>query len=340
MGRKPRFPAPFMNLHNVRNLAVALLLALAFTLAACQQKPAAPAAPADPTSTPSNTKTNFYFVKGVIKELKPDGRTAIIEHEAIPNYMEAMTMPLRVKNTNELANLHPGDQIFFRMVVTDFEGWIDQVSKTGKAPPTASTSAATNTPATKPKGAFRRVRDVLPLNIGDAVPDYPLTNHLGQAISLGQFKGQALALTFIFTRCPFPEFCPRMENNFQATAKKLIALPNAPTNWHLLSITFDVEFDTPAVLKGYAARHPAAPAHWSHATGAQIEIDALTEQFGLGFAREGTIFNHNLRTIVIDAAGRVQSVLIGNEWKPEELIAELVKAAKVAPAGAAGTKEK
>lgn len=324
-----------MNLHNLRNLAAVLLLAFAFALAACRPQPAAPA---DPTSVPANTKTNFYFVKGVIKELKPDGRTAIIEHEAIPNYMEAMTMPLRVKNTNELAKLQPGDQVFFRMVVTDFEGWIDQVSKTGTAPVSAGTN--TTTTATKPKGAFRRVRDVLPLNIGDAVPDYPLTNHLGQAISLGQFKGQALALTFIFTRCPFPEFCPRMNNNFQATAKKLAALPNAPTNWHLLSLTFDVEFDTPSVLKGYAARYQADPAHWSFATGAQIEIDALTEQFGLGFAREGTIFNHNLRTVVIDAAGRVQSVLIGNEWKPEELIAELVKAAKIAPAGAAETKGK
>lgn len=125
-----------------------------------------------------------------------------------------------------------------------------------------------------------------------------------------------------------------MGNNFQATAKKLATLPNAPTNWHLLSITFDVEFDTPSVLKSYAARYQPDPAHWSYATGAQIEIDALTEQFGLGFAREGTIFNHNLRTVVINAAGRVQSILIGNEWKPEELIAELVKAAKATPAAA------
>ena len=320
-----------MNLLNLRNLAAALLLA--FSLAACQPKSSAPA---DPTSAPANTKTNFYFVKGVVKELKPDGRTALIEHEAIPNYMEAMTMPLRVKNTNELANLQPGDQIFFRMIVTDFEGWIDQVSKTGKAPAVTPTP----TPETKPKGSFRRVRDVLPLNVGDTIPDYPLTNHLGQAISLGQFKGQALAFTFIFTRCPFPEFCPRMGNNFQTTAKKLAALTNAPTNWHLLSITFDVEFDTPAVLRGYAARYQTDPAHWSFATGAQIEIDALTEQFGLGFAREGTIFNHNLRTIVIDAAGRVQSVLIGNEWKPEELIAELVKAAKVTSVASPALKAK
>ncbi len=309
-----------MNQHQTGHLLATLLL----LLAACREQPAPPAA-TEPAA--ASTKTNFYFVKGVIKELKPDGRTAIIDHEAIPNYMEAMTMPLRVKNTNELAGLQSGDQIFFRMVVTDYEGWIDQVSKTGKAAPT-------NNPAPS-KGTFRRVRDVQPLTIGDALPNYPLTNHLGQPITLGQFQGQALAFPFIFTRCPFPEFCPRMGNHFQTVARKLAATPNAPTNWYLLSITFDVEFDTPAILKGYAARYQADPAHWSFATGAQIEIDALTEQFGLGFAREGAIFNHNLRTVVIDAAGRVQSILIGNEWKPEELVAELIKAAKVTPAPAA-----
>ena len=297
---------------------------LAFALTACQQKSSPTSDPAPASATPAAPAvTNVYFVKGVVKELKPDGNTVIIDHEEIPNYMEAMTMPFRVKKTNDLAGLQPGDKVFFRMLVTDDAGWIDQISKTGKADPT--------TPVAKTPRNFRRVREVNPLNVGDLLPDYPLTNHLGQAINLGQFKGQALAFTFVFTRCPFPEFCPRMANHFQTTLKKLAELPNAPTNYHLLSITFDVEFDSPAVLKNYAARYKPDPAHWTFATGAQIEIDALTEQFGLGFAREGGIFNHNLRTVVIDATGRVQAILIGNEWKPEELLAELQKAAKATP---------
>ena len=197
----------------------------------------------------------------------------------------------------------------------------DLVSRTGKTKTPAAPAADA-----KPKGTFRRVRDVMPLNIGDALPNYPLTNHLGQAFSLGQFKGQALAITFIFTRCPFPEFCPRMGNHFAEAAKKLAADASGPTNWHLISISFDPEFDTPGIMRGYASRFQAGAERWTFATGAQIEIDAITEQFGMGFSREGGSFNHNLRTAVIDANGRVQSILIGNEWKPDELVAEMAKA--------------
>src|SRR6185436_6355051 len=98
-------------------------------------------------------------------------------------------------------------------------------------------SATTNSQA-PPMESFRRVRDVDPLKVGDMMPDYPLTNELGQAVSLSQFKGQALALTFIFTRCPFPDFCPRMSNNFSDAYKKLVSVAGGPTNWHLVTISF------------------------------------------------------------------------------------------------------
>ena len=175
---------------------------------------------------------------------------------------------------------------------------------------------------------FRRVREVDPLNVGDPLPDYPFTNTLGQAIHLGQFKGKALALTFIYTRCPFPNFCPRMSANFGDACKKLAALPEAPKNWHLLSISFDPEFDTPEMLKGYARRYNSDTNHWSFASGALIDIDAITEQFGLIFPREGVGFNHNLRTVVVDAQGKVQKVFTGNEWTVDDFVAEMIKAAE------------
>ena len=153
-----------------------------------------------PEARGSQTSTQIFSVKGVVKELKPDGRTIVIKHEEIPNYMAAMTMPFEARITNELAGLKPGDEVSFRLLVTDQEGWIDQITKTG----------ATNVVEPPPRETFRRVRFVDPLNIGDAMPDYPFTNELGQAIHLGQFKGQALGLTFIYTRCPLPlEFCDR-----------------------------------------------------------------------------------------------------------------------------------
>jgi len=227
-------------------------------------------------------------------------------------------MPFDVKDTNELAGLAPGDVVTFRIVVQGNEGWIDQIKETG---------AKTNTPPTT--GPFRAVRDVEPLSEGDLLPDYHFTNQLGQAISTAQYRGQALAITFLFTRCPYPNFCPLMANNFSQAARKLLTTPNAPTNWHLLTITFDPENDTPEVLRAYAEAHHSDPAHATYATGALIDITAIGEQFGLAFWKEqGSIINHNLRTIVIDSSGRVQKIFNGNTWQPEDLVAEMLKAAK------------
>jgi protein SCO1/2 len=267
----------------------------------------------------STTATQqIYSVTGLVREIKMDRRTAVIQHEEVPGYMPAMTMPFKAKSTNEINTLQPGDQISFRLVVTQDEGWIEQVRK-------LSRGSVNTLPAV---GSFRRVREVDPLNVGDLVPDYSFTNEVGEAVSLSGFKGKALALTFIFTRCPFPDFCPRMSGNFSQACKKLNEMPDSPSNWHLLSISFDPAFDTPAMLRALAKRYNYDPKKWNFVTGALIDIDAITEQFGLSFSRDGQSFNHNLRTVVIDARGRVQKIFVGNEWKSDELVAELVKAAK------------
>lgn len=274
------------------------------------------------TSVSKGTNVQVFQVKGVVVELDPDGQNAKIKHEEIPGYMGAMTMLFEARPTNELSGLAAGDAVSFRMSVTDTDGWIDQIKKLNTAP-------VTNTLPTT--GPFRVVRDVEPLNVGDLMPDYRFTNQLGQAVSLSQFRGQAMAITFIFTRCPFPTFCPLMSRNFEEVQKKLLAQPNAPTNWHLLTITFDPEYDTPPRLKGYARQYNADPAHWSFLTGALIDITAIAEQCGLLFWREGDGWNisHNLRTAVVDANGRVQKILPENKWTSEELAAEILKAAKV-----------
>jgi len=291
-------------------------LGLLLVAASCSR---APEQPAPPKASATSTNPTVYQVKGVIVELEGDGKTVRIKHEEIPGYMAAMTMPFEVRDTNELAGLEAGDHVAFRMLVTDADGWIDQVRKLPR--PT------TNNPPTT--GPFRFVRDVEPLNVGDVLPEYRFTNQLGQAVSTSQFRGRALAITFIFTRCPFPTFCPRTMENFAETQRRLLALANGPTNWHLLTISFDPAFDTPAVMKAYGQIHGADPHHWTLATGALIDITAIAEQFGLSFWREpeGGL-SHNLRTAVIDPAGRVQKVLIGNKWTSDELVAEMAKAAK------------
>ncbi|MSR66873.1 MAG: hypothetical protein EXS24_05820 [Pedosphaera sp.] len=269
-------------------------------------------------------KTNVvrqFYVRGVVRELRLADKMVVIQHDAIPQYMEAMQMPFNVRHTNDVSGIGLDDEVHFRFLVSATESWIDQVTRTGR-------KLGTNETVRPP---LRAVREVEILKVGDLLPDYPLTNQLGEAFTLGQFRGRALAFTFFFTICPVPDFCPKMSRHFVEVQRMLKERPDAPTNWQLLSITFDVDRDTPAVLKAHAKGLGHDPARWMFATGKLIEIDALTEQFGLVFPRDGAVFNHNLRTVVVDAAGRVQTIFIGNTWKPADLVAEMVKAARVTP---------
>jgi len=293
----------FMNGQRTVNAILAALLAA--LLVSCNQD-----------------KPEIYLVKGVVQEVMAERNKVKIAHEEITNYMSAMTMTFDVKDSKEIAGLQPGDEVSFRMLVTKTDGWIDQVKKlrSGSAAPS------------NPPDNFRRVREVEPLKVGDVVPEYRFTNELGQAVNLSDFKGKAVALTFIFTRCPFPTFCPKMSSNLDEAHKKLRGLSGAPTNWHLLTITFDPQFDTPAVLKAYAKRYTYDPNHISYLTGDLTDITAIAEQFGLLFWKPNPNdvvgISHNLRTIVLDPQGRVQRVFTENEWKVDELVQEITSAAE------------
>ena len=297
-------------------------LVLAMLVIGCEQKP--PASSAAQPSSAAATNTQTFQVKGIVREIFPERLQLKIDHEKIPGYMDAMTMNFDVKNTNELRGLQPNDQIYFRMVVTPDDGWIENIQKTGVQQPVANAALP-----------FRRVREVEPLKVGDVMPNYDFTNELGQAVSLKDFKGKAVGLTFLFTRCPFPTFCPRMANNLKEAAKTLKADTSAPTNWHLLAITIDPEHDTPTVLQTYGKSYDYDPARWNFLTGDPTDITAIAEQFGLQYWRpdpkQPVNISHNLRTVIIDAQGRVQKIMPENKWEPQELVSELKKAAEPAP---------
>jgi len=267
----------------------------------------------------ADTNRQIFQVNGVVVGVEPDGKTVRIKHEAIPGYMGAMTMPFEVKDTNELAGLAGGDAVAFRLIVTTNDGWIDQIQKRG--------APVINIPL---NSGMTVTRDVEPLNEGDLVPDYTFTSELGRRIHVWQFRGKALAINFLFTRCPFPNFCPLMANNFAEVQRKLLAQKDGPTNWQLLTISFDPGFDNPAVLQAYANSHGYDPAHWSFATGKLADITEFGDLFGLQFWREadGTV-SHNLRTIIVDPAGRMREIFVGNQWAVDEVVREMVKAAGV-----------
>lgn len=293
-------------------IIIALLLAVLLALATFAWRRGQVA----PPPVLQTVTQQVYQVKGILKEILPGGEVVKIQHEKIPGYMEAMTMPLDVKDTNEITGLKPGDILTFNMVVTPDDAWIEKIVKVGtQAGPVVET--------------IRVGRDVEPLKEGDVLPNYRFTNELGQPVELAQFKGQALALAFFYTRCPYPDFCPRTSSHLAEAIRQLKAMPAMPTNWHVFSLSFDPGFDTIKVLQTYARQYQADPQRWSFLTGDIVDIDAITEQFGMTITRgENLTWDHNVRTVVVDRQGQVQKIIIGNQWKPEELVAEMAKAAK------------
>ncbi len=291
----------------------------------CNQKTSNSQPPATASTNAASTERTIYHTRGIIKEIISPTK-ARIQHETIPGYMVAMTMPFEAKNTNELATVKAGDQITFDLVVTGDDGWIEKVVRVGEA--SVQVTGDTNQVVTS--GKSHNVE----LAVGDPMPEYAFVNEEGKRIHFSDFKGRALGITFIFTRCPFPTFCPRMTSNFEKVAGEL-AKSGSPTNWHLLSISFDPEYDTPERLAEHARRFKRDPAKWNFVTTDKAEIKALTDQLGLQFFTRNGILEHNLRTVIIDANGRISQNYMGNEWDVDEFIVEMKKAAEVKPTAAA-----
>lgn len=258
-----------------------------------------------------------FTVNGVVKQLLPDGKTIIIQHEAISNYMAGMTMPFEARDPKELAPLKPGEAITFHLVVASNQGWIEDIVPRQNAPPP--------TPAPE---QIQISRAVEPLEEGDTLPDYHFTNEFGRAIDFNQFKGEPFAFTFFFTSCPYPNFCPRLTSNFEQVSAQLLKSTNAPARWHLFSISFDTKTDTPSRLLDYARTANYDPAHWSFLTGSPEQIQELADQVGETYSFQPGNITHNLRTVVIDARGKVRKIFQGNYWTPNQLTAELIAASQ------------
>lgn len=254
-----------------------------------------------------------FDARGVVLEIKPGDQRVVIRHEAITNYMGAMTMPFPVKDTNVLAGLQRGDQVTFQLHVTDRESWVDHFEKIG----TTSLSAVPQESALSKTASTNSEKWLL---------DYKFTNELGQAVSFHDFHGQALAITFFYTRCPLPEYCPRLSKNFEEASEKLEQMTNAPANWHFISVSFDPEFDTPAMLRAYGQSYRYDPAHWSFFTGPPDKIAALAHASGVEYDADSGTINHNFRTLIINPQGHLQTVFPISGDLSEQIVSEILKA--------------
>ena len=263
------------------------------------------------------TGTQRHPLEGRVVAVDTASRTLTIAHEDIPGFMPAMTMEFVVleKDAALLRNVSPGDHVTATLVVPDSRYWIEDlvVVKKGTPDPDA-------TPGPRAREA----------QAGDVMPDVALVDQDGRAFRLAGYRGKALALTFVFTRCPLPDFCPLMMRNFAAAEGALLDDAALGKRTHLLTVSFDPHHDTPDVLRAFGLpfQKTSPPfAHWTLATGKDEAIRRLAGALELDYVEENRTFTHNLRTAVVDPEGRLVRLFRGNDWQPAELVAALRTAA-------------
>jgi protein SCO1/2 len=267
------------------------------------------------TETP-NSSARHYDARGIVRALAPDRTTIDVEHEAIPGFMPSMTMPFTVRDSQQIASLRAGDAISFRLTVTDDDSWIDQIKKINVDE--VRLPAPTAMPKTRSiSNDSARLRD------GDMMPAFELTDQNGERITLETFRGHPFVLTFIFTRCPIPHFCPLMSKNFGELQNAIKNGSGTLAQTRLLSISFDPDFDTPQILKSYAEHEQADWKIWAFATGEKSKINNLTRAFSVYVQAEAGTISHGLATALISEDGKIARIWRGNGWSPSEVIGEI-----------------
>jgi protein SCO1/2 len=261
-----------------------------------------------------------YTLQGQVLSVRADGMVADIKHEDIKGFMPAMTMPYKVRDAKELADLKPGDLITSTLVVVSNDAFLKDVRKVGDAPlerPAQEASAA--------RSGFELLQP------GEAVPNADFVDQEGARRDFASFRNAPVLMTFIYTKCPIPTFCPLMDRHFKTIQDKTAADP-VLNRVQLVSVSFDPISDTPPVLKAHAQRLGADPKRWTFLTGDRDEIDKFAMRFGVSITRSLTDpvdIAHNLRTVIIDGGGAVVKTYTGNEWTPDEILTDLKN---VAPA--------
>jgi protein SCO1/2 len=295
------------NIQNIRSLLIALVCVS--TIVACHH-----------TKTPG---TKRYHFTGRIISLDTQAGSALIDGDNIPGFMDPMAMSYKIKPPSTLRQLEPGDTVSADVVVTETnpkdenaepDYWLEDVKVTAhpKAPP-AKGSSSMHIPVP-----------------GEDVPDFAFTNQDGQHISLAQYRGKIVFVTFIYTRCPFPDFCPRMSGNFNEIYKQLATNPSL-AHADLLSISFDPEHDTPKVLRdyGFSVAHSHDNAlfrRWQFAVPSAADLPKITDFFALTVKAEGGLLTHNLSTAVIGPDTKLVTWYHGGDWQVSDLIKDAAAA--------------
>jgi protein SCO1 len=292
-----------------------LVLALIALLAGCKNEQL----PRTSMSATLHAPQKTFPVRG--KVIATDATHVTLDHEAVPGFMDAMTMPYKLKDPSVVSELHPGDRITATILATadgtEFHDvLLDNIVVIAQARPDYKPAVQYHVP-----------------QAGDTVPNFALLNQSDRTLHLSQFKGKVLVATFVYTRCPLADYCPRMSRNFAEIDKALQADPDLYAKTHLLSISFDPAYDTPKVLRSYGGAYTGRYTtetfnHWDFAAPSAKDLPAVTQFFNVGITPgDAKTLTHSLSTIIIGKDGKVAAWYPTNDWKPADLVAQIKKLA-------------
>ncbi len=258
----------------------------------------------------SSTEVVTFPLRGEVMAIDTAHLRIVIAHEEIPDYMPAMVMPFKVKDAGLLRRVSVGDSVGATLAVSRTESWLETLAVLRPG------EALTALPADQVKLA-RVLRE------GEEVPDAAFLNQDGATVRISDFRGKSVALTFIYTRCPLPDYCIRMSQQFADIQRILQGNGSLEGTWHLLSISFDPAFDRPGVLKSYGRNYGANFKEWDFLTDPDpsgATLIRFAEPFGLTYEPAEGLFEHNLRTAILDKQGRLVRLINGNDWKAAEVV--------------------
>lgn len=292
----------------IRKLLVVAVIGIA-TISGCHRQRN------EAEDSPAGSSYKVYKLRGKVIADNPATGEVTLRHDAIPGFMDAMTMPYKLKDPSILSELHPSDVVTADVLVSqggDASVLLDHIVVVAEGKPDYRPAVVYHVPAK-----------------GDAVPDFKLRNQDGHIIHLNQFHGKNLLITFIYTRCPLPNFCPLVTRNFAIIDKQLEADPGLKGKTHLLCVSFDPEHDTPDRLKAYGEEYigsdaKTAFADWDFAVPEKPVLTEMAKYFDVGMtdAPDGTI-THTLSTTLIGRGGKVLRFYPGNEWTPQQVVSDV-----------------
>ena len=274
-----------------------------------------------------------YSAKGLVLAVDKQHRLMTVTCEAIPGYMDAMVMPMEVRDARELDGLARGTMIEFSLVADQEHPYAEKVRIRNfdslELDPLSARRLRLLDGAMDPSLSPDRV-----LRVGQAAPDFSLTDQNREQIKLSQFAGKVVAITFVYTRCPFPNFCFRLTNNFARLQKRFAR--EMGRGLILLTITLDPVHDQPESLAEYGRTWNIDREGWHLLTGPPAEVQKFCERFGVAFFPDEGQLIHSLHTLIIDRQGKLAANLEGNEFTAEELgdlVESVLKSGTANPSG-------